>query len=243
MIAELVACFSVVGPPQGPAAGVIDAPVTDRAPVIDGRLGLQEWTGAARLELETGLVLLTLRHEDTLYLAFRREGGGIGTVALFFGSEVHVLHSSQQLGRAVYRGGDRFTLEQNFSWSPVDASSPLDESGQPKDVQAYFKAHGWVASTIPYAREGAMEWAIALDYAQRLTPQPADAPAEPVTRVAVGFFALRGGSVCLAPKSVRGSMSDPSLHMGSPPKDAAFEPETWFGWPKPTAQDAEAKSP
>lgn len=234
-----------VDPPQGverPAGSEVEAlaaPLVDRVPAIDGRMREGEWAGAAETVVSEGLRVRSMTDGEFLFLAFVPRGQGIGTVALQFGDDVHVLHASMSVGAGVYRrDGAAWSRKADFEWerpacTPGATSDPL---------KAYLEEHGWAASMISCAEGGVLEFAIALDYAERHAGEHAG-ERDPgsgalIERVALGFIAMDGSGPQTLPSGLTDELSSRTLHMGQLAAKAAFDTDDWLTWPEAAHDEA-----
>ena len=73
-------------------------------PVLDGRLGADEWRGAHRLSLAPEGEVFVRRDDAALYVGVRLLPSCIPSLAVVRDGRVHVLHASASLGTAVGTG-------------------------------------------------------------------------------------------------------------------------------------------
>lgn len=92
------------------------AVVEGRAPIIDGRIGPEEWQDASVFALANGGSVY-LKHDGQLvYIGVRGVKAGWSHVYLSDGvsTDVSVIHASAALGKSVYR------LNQDKLWQPAN---------------------------------------------------------------------------------------------------------------------------
>lgn len=141
--------------------------------VLDGQASPAEWRIPEAVP-EAGDVHLRV-DEDFLYLAVR--SNKVRPVHLYLGrpDEVHVLHASGSLGRAVYRRavtGD-WELTQSFVWQVRDPRFGR-QAGAPeveRERSDYLHSQGWAANTIGMGVAGQVEFKVARQYLEQAATQ------------------------------------------------------------------------
>lgn len=132
---------------------VLHVPAGDR-PVIDGILSPNEWENAAITAMSDGSELFWMYAEDMLYVAARTPGLGSMNLAIQYGDQIHILHSSAALGSAIYeKGKDHWNLTQDYSWC-CRSTIVFDEMDQ------LFQAEGWLASIGYLGTPGEVEFQV-----------------------------------------------------------------------------------
>lgn len=138
--------------------------------VLDGRLDPAEW-GLSSPQVPPGGDV-HLRADDR-FVYFGVRGNAVHSVHLYLaaGEEVHVLHASGSLGRAVYRkaGGDLWNATSPFEWKVRDPRIRRPED--PPDVEAerrlYLGSQGWAANTVMTGERGQVEFQLDRAYIER----------------------------------------------------------------------------
>jgi hypothetical protein len=102
-LASALAC----SPAQAQQATIAVAPVT-ATPLLDGRCGDSEWTGAARTPLGNGVTLLAQDNGAAVQLCLLLPPDSLGTYDLYLedgAGKLHNFHSSAQVGERTFANG------------------------------------------------------------------------------------------------------------------------------------------
>jgi len=132
------------------------------APVLDGCLGLGEWTDAIDLPLGDTCTLLAKHASGFLFLGIRAQTGSqiVGNVYVSRDSEVRILHASHALGTATYVQADgTWSLDRSFAWACRRlgfTDSALAERS------AFLDESDWLASVVRLGPPHHMEYQIAI---------------------------------------------------------------------------------
>jgi hypothetical protein len=135
----------------------------DDRPTLDGTLDEGEWPRAI------GGAVAAIGRED-IHLAFRTNGHSVGHVYLQKADELHVLHASGSLGRAVYvpaaNGG--WELRDAFEWTARDPAlfPTVTAATQGSQRDALFFEQGWAGTTVENGRDGETELRLRRHYAE-----------------------------------------------------------------------------
>jgi hypothetical protein len=116
------------------------------APVIDGRIGDQEWSASRREPLAGGggEVQLLARGEF-LYVAVRGPRSGLASLCVAKGKSVRILHASAAIGDAIFeRWGDVWMKRKDFEWTLRDSPRMTPVTQQAR-TETLGKA-GWIAN-------------------------------------------------------------------------------------------------
>jgi hypothetical protein len=120
------------------------------APHIDGRIEEQEWRDAVSVELSAGGHALLKHDGDYVYIAFRAERPGIGSVCALMRGDVHVLHASAALGTAIYTRVDgSWMAAQAFRWSNRDTG---ENAAAIRDRNRFIIREKWFANAARQAQ-------------------------------------------------------------------------------------------
>jgi hypothetical protein len=144
-------------------------PPPSAAIVLDGRVTPEEW-GISESIPPQGDVHLRM---DARYLYVAVRGNSARPVHLYLASaeEVHVLHASGSLGRAVYRSepGGAWELVAPFEWrvrDPAFARAP-DAPDVELERAQHLQDQGWAANTVATGRPGQVEFQVERSYLER----------------------------------------------------------------------------
>jgi hypothetical protein len=149
-------------------------------PVIDGSLSPGEWDTARQESLADGSRLFLLKSGDYLYVGIQANPGQmiagldllVGSVYLYRGDEISILHASAALGTAIYQQtADGWSQTQGFTWCCRDYSDSQEAQAA---RETFLNQDGWVASI------GYMGTFNELEFKIRLTGEP--------MRMAVAFY-------------------------------------------------------
>ena len=183
------------------------------APVIDGRVAVDEWRGASSQRLADGSELF-LRHDGRyLYLAFRAAKAGFISACVSRGDSVHVLHASAALGTAVYtRSDSTWALKSGFEWA-VRAQEVNDDTRRRQ--REFLAGSRWLGSTFGLSRTD-KEMQIDLELLGRDDP-----------RIAFGYYIANDGPVIPWPAAVADACPDQKVVAGFLPPTARFDRSSW----------------
>jgi hypothetical protein len=213
--------FMPLAAPADPLAESRDAHVTAAIPSyaaprtidLDGRVGKDEWRGAARFDLAGGGQALLLADSAHVYVAIQGESQGWAHVYLAGGDSVRVLHASAALGAATYRrSGKAWHRTRTFEWelrAPRGGTTPASEQ------DTYFERYGWVANTSTVGDRNVLEYRIA-----RAAFEPRDA-------AIVLAYAMSPESPAAWPARVADESLREDLVRGDPPGRLALTPAGW----------------
>lgn len=192
-----------------------------RAPVLDGKVELDEWRDAAVIARSGAgtadeVQLLAQHAGGVLYLGVRLARPAITTLALARDEKhVTVLHASQALGAVDYtleagawkRGAD-------FVWRCKDAA---DTEPNRTERREHLAQQGWCATTLKQGL-GQAEFALA---------RPFVAPAADGTITLRCALSLLGGSALRVPDTLADGVRNTALQMGMAPAELTFAPASW----------------
>lgn len=182
---------------------------------IDGILGAEEWKAARQVGQAGQRTIRWCHDEKNLFIAC--EGQGIATVFVARGDEIHVLHASARLGRAVYTKQDgAWKLKQGFDYQP-----PSDD---------FWKREKWRAS-VAGPEKSAFEFAISIEEFLGIAPEKKNAKREKpraLPPIAVVLWSPAGK--LQLPKSGAEEIGTPQLLMGHSPESVPFDPTRWERW-------------
>jgi hypothetical protein len=106
-----------------------------------------------------------------LYVAVRGNAGTPVHLYLANAEEVHVLHASGSLGRAVYRSGPggEWELVAPFEWRVRDPSFRRAPDAPDVELERaqYLKDQGWAANTVLMGTPGQVEFQVERGYLER----------------------------------------------------------------------------
>jgi hypothetical protein len=128
----------------------IEVPRTGRAPIVDGRIGADEWKGATHIALSDNQTeALLLSDGSYLYVGIRGLKPGIGSVCVQGKTGVRVLHASAALGTAAFElEAGKWRMTRGFNWSNRDTSKSPAAMADRKNM---LTTSGWFANTSPTA--------------------------------------------------------------------------------------------
>ncbi|HEY0143151.1 MAG TPA: hypothetical protein VGF48_19825 [Thermoanaerobaculia bacterium] len=179
------------------------------APVLDGVLGTDEWSGPAvrRESMEGGGEVWLRRDGDRLFVAVKSLKRGIASLCTGNKDDVEILHASAALGTArFHREGKEWKPMRSFSWTTrADATA--------EERAAHMASAGWLAnaSTAPN---------LVREFEIRLQPG----------RELVGVAFLHTDepqSVAYWPKSMRDDCAAIDLAQGYVHEKMRFDPRKW----------------
>ena len=156
---SLAACSPVETPTPTPET----AP-----PAIDGSLSPGEWDAARQETLAAGSQLFLLKSGDYSYVGIQANPGQmiagldmlVGSVYLYRGDEIAILHASAALGTAIYQQtADGWSQTQGFTWYCRDFSESEEADAA---REAFLDQDGWVASIGYMGTFNEMEFKIQL---------------------------------------------------------------------------------
>lgn len=182
------------------------------APVLDGKIGEEEWNGGVVRPLDGGGEARFQRDEDRLYVAIQGRGEGWSHIYLGDEDQIRVLHASAALGDAVYRRSseDRWAPVSGFAWEMRETAMTSEAIAA---REAYMARHGWVATTSGMGDPVEHEFAIDLD-------------AIPAAARIVVLHATDPSDTIVWPPT-EDAVRDPGLVRGSTPSELVFEPSSW----------------
>jgi hypothetical protein len=138
--------------------------VQGKVPTIDGVISENEWNDASVLNLE-GDAHIYLKHDEVnLYIA---TDCAVGNFFIIIDERMYVFHASYSLGMAVYDYNDTYHLwscTKEYFWElrhPQIRNKSKEE--RQKLIYQYMRDNGWVASTVPMAKEEHNEMVISLN--------------------------------------------------------------------------------
>ena len=182
------------------------------SPVIDGRIGDEEWAGAERHALEGGGDLQLLRRGEDLFVAVRGAGPGLASLCVAAGTTVRILHASAAVGEGAYvqQGTtDTWTKRADFDWAFRD--SPRGAAPAEDAKTAFFAKSGWLANASA-AGSPDREFRIR---------------AAGVESLAVTYLTVQGLSLAHWPPSVADDCKAVRIAQGFLPDTARFAPSGW----------------
>lgn len=192
-----------------------------RAPVLDGKVELDEWRDAAviaRAGAGTAdeVQLLAQHAGGVLYLGVRLARPAITTLALARDEKhVTVLHASQALGAVDYAlEAGAWKRGEDFAWRCKDAA---DTEANRTERREHLAQRGWYATTMKLGL-GQTEFALA---------KPFVAPAADGTTTMRLALSLLGGSALRVPEKLADGVKHTALQMGMAPAELVFAPESW----------------
>lgn len=183
------------------------------APRVDGKIEEAEWRDAVRIELGGGGAALLKHDGDFVYIAFRADRPGIGSICTLMRGDVHVLHASAALGTAIYtKVDDQWIAAQAFRWSNRDTGP---NAAAIRDRNRFIAREKWFANALRQAQTD-REYQVAVERgARQLSIVLGFLEVEPRTRLATWPSKLTDGC-----KSVR-------LAQGFLESDLQFDPSQW----------------
>lgn len=199
------------------ACSPVETPTPAAAPpVIDGSLSPGEWDAAQEEILSDGSRLFLLKIGDYLYVGIQANPGQmvagldmlVGSVYLYRGNEISILHASAALGTATYQQTmDGWSQTQGFTWYCRDFS---DNQEAQAARETFLNQDGWVASIGYMGAFNEMEFKILLS-------------SDPM-RMAVAFHGNPRAKI-VWPTGVK----DDTLRFisGNLTDSASFSPEKW----------------
>lgn len=190
---------------------VVDAPRAD-APILDGSLDPDEWSGAYTVELDGGRTLLLMTDGAYLYLGIGSQDAGLGSLCIDQGSQVAVLHASAALGTALYeQDGDGWQPVQGFSWQ---CRSTSNSSYAQREREEFLAENGWLGTNVNLGTPGELEYQIEMD-GERV-------------RLAVSYLGETDGDMVIRwPADLNDDCGLLELVQGYTPSGLQFSPETW----------------
>lgn len=193
-----------------------------RAPVLDGKVELDEWRDAAviaRAGAGTGdeVQLLAKHAAGKLYLGVRVAKPAITTLALARDEKhIVVFHASQALGAVDYRlDTGAWKRGADFTWRCKDAA---DTEPNRTERREHLEQQNWYATTMKMGL-GQAEFALAKPFVESA------ADGTTTVRLALSLF---GASVFRAPEKLADGVKNTALQMGSAPAELAFAPKDWL---------------
>ncbi len=138
--------------------------------VIDGVLNDAGW------QVESWNEPRVVKREDADYVYFGIHSNILTTIHLYLkqGDEIHVLHASASLGRAVYRQeGETWKVTEKFVWEVRDPAIrhhfdlPMSYGD---DAAAYLAKNQWLANTVLMGEINQGEFRISKDYLRKHGP-------------------------------------------------------------------------
>jgi len=132
---------------------------------LDGKLSAEEWKGALKQELKGGGEVWLMHDGNQLLVGLRAPAEGWGHLYLTLGKQVHVLHASAALGKAVYQPDEAGLWQpvQSFKWELRDQTQSNDAL---VTRAAYLEANGWIASTNRMGTPCELEFKVSARYRQ-----------------------------------------------------------------------------
>lgn len=182
---------------------------TPPGPVIDGRLGGREWSGARREPLLGGGEVSLLSRGEFLYVSVRGPGKGLASLCVAKGKSVRILHASAALGDATFeRWGDVWMKRKGFVWTLREAphGGPSDEA----KADALARS-GWLSNASAHGSPDREFQILARD----------------VEAIGVTFLATDTMTVSSWPSSMNDDCRRAKIAQGYLPDTARFEPATW----------------
>lgn len=129
-----------------------------QAPVIDGVVGTNEWTGSTTVKMSDDSVLHWMHDGSVLYMALDSDAVGAVNLVISTGDETWVLHSSAALGSALYLpAGGAWELSHGFDWCCRTAN---DDSARLE----LLDEEGWQANIGFTGDEGTVEYEVMLPW-------------------------------------------------------------------------------
>lgn len=128
----------------------IEVPRTTRSPIVDGRIGADEWKGATHIGLSDNQTeALLLSDGNYLYVGISGLQPGIGSVCVQGKTGVRVLHASAALGAAAFElEAGKWKMTRGFNWSNRDTGKSPQAMADRKNM---LTTSGWFANTSPTA--------------------------------------------------------------------------------------------
>jgi hypothetical protein len=128
---------------------------------LDGSLEVAEYGG-------TGPGLHRASTRDAYWFGVANDTHSVANLYLELGDELHVLHASGSLGRAVYRrDGDVWQLVSGFTWIARDPAIRKDGGGDTAALAeraALYQRQRWMGATFRQGRDRETELVVARDY-------------------------------------------------------------------------------
>ena len=186
------------------------------AVTVDGRLGVDEWTGSRRagteeIELWVGTV------DGVVQIGVRTPPLFVASLCLSVGDTVRVLHASSALGDVRYvRDGSDWRRLDEFEWR-VRATDDGPEAT--RERLEHLETRGWVGNTVAMGDPGETEFRVG---AALVPPDGA--------RLAIGLL-LEGDDPAVTGWPLGASGDGCTLRetiAGPPPERAVFEPDGWL---------------
>lgn len=105
---------------------------------------------------------------DAFWFGIANDTYSVANLYLDLGDELHVLHASGSLGRAVYRrDGDAWQLVSGFTWVARDPAIRKDGGGEAAALTertALYQRERWMGATFRQGRDQETELVVARDY-------------------------------------------------------------------------------
>ena len=194
------------------------------SPVIDGHLNEAEWGTFDVQDVADGGAVKLRQDSQYLYIAIQSNIDTVSHVYLTDGKEIHVLHASASLGRAVYKpAGDHWQRTESFTWEVRDPAIRKRfniTQDHKEEQQQYLARYGWLAKTYMMGDKKAGEFQIAKSYLAG-------------RRLAVSFnhknSAGKPGIINYPEKaSVAPADQEKKLLYGEAPEAVTFSTENWL---------------
>lgn len=221
LLVLLLAVAQTPPAPSAPAPQPLAVPA-GRAPVLDGKVELDEWRDAAviaRAGAGTAdeVQLLAKHAAGKLYLGVRVAKPAITTLALARDEKhVVVFHASQALGAVDYRlDAGAWKRGADFTWRCKDAA---DTEPNRTERREHLEQQNWYATTMKMGL-GQAEFALAKPFVESA------ADGTTTVRLALSLF---GASVFRAPEKLADGVKNTALQMGAAPAELAFAPKDWL---------------
>jgi hypothetical protein len=127
------------------------------APVIDGTIGDDEWTGATAVTMDDGMQLRFLQSGGYVYVGIAAAEIGAANLLVAAGDVVRVLHSSAALGSARYEPDfGVWALTKDFDWCCRDVADVESRA----DLLA---REGWQANIGYAGTSGHVEYQVLIE--------------------------------------------------------------------------------
>jgi hypothetical protein len=181
---------------------------------LDGRISEQEWSGAYKQQLSGGGEISLLHDGTDLFIGVSGSKDGWAHVYVSENEQIHVLHASAALGKAVYKRSNAGSWQpvQGFDW----ALRQTDRSEETEKARsAYFDAQGWLANNNLTGSGNVLEFKVGSRYIKAGG-----------LKVAV-VYSSDGKSLQYWPSSLNDDCLKPELVTGETPSDLKFNQSTW----------------